>query len=303
MTKNNHPKISIIFPNFNGGKEPLDCLESIEKINYPKSKIQIIVIDNGSTDGSREIIEKRFKWVKLIKNPKNLGFAKAINQGIKLARSSYIFITNDDIVFETNSLKNLVEYSLKDSQVGIIGGLMYKKNPRKEISTAGNRMNLLTGNVFSCPNPQKIKEPGWIPGCGMLVKKDVVDKIGLLDDLFTYSFEDYDYCLRAKAAGFKVLYLPSAIFWHRVSTTANKNRELTHFQWYQSKLRFALKNLPILNVASIFLFQTAIIPWEAIFKRDHRIIPYIKAVIWNLTNLTNTLRARKQRVNQYNGRS
>lgn len=289
----NCPKVSIIFPNYNGGGEPIKCLKSIYSLNYPKDKIVTIVIDNHSTDGSYEEIKKKFPAVILIRNPQNLGFAKAINQGIKKAKGTYIFITNDDIVFGKDSLKNLIDFSLKNPQVGILGGKIFKKIPPGRISCAGNQMNLITGNVYSCPNPNQIKEPGWIPGCAMLVKRLVVNKIGLIDDLFTYSFDDYDYCLRAKAAGFKVVYLPTAKFWHRVSTTANKNRQLTHFQWYQSKLRFTLKYLPPASILSIFLFQTAIIPAEAIFKRDHRIIPYIKALIWNFQNLSKTLKVRK----------
>lgn len=293
----NLPKVTITFPNYNGGQEPIECLKSIKKLNYPKDKLETIVVDNGSTDGSKELILKKFPNVLLIQNKKNLGFAKAVNQAIKSARGDYIFITNDDVVFGKKSLKNLVDYSFNNQQIGILGGLIYKKNPKNKISTAGNRMNLLTGNVFSCSNPKKIKEPGWIPGCGMLVKKSTLGKIGLLDDLFTYSFEDYDFCLRAKDADFKVIYLPKAVFWHRVSTTANKNRKLTHYQWYQSKLRFAIKNLPILNVLSILIFQTAIIPFAAVIKRDHRIIPYIKALTWNLKNLSKTLKSRRKKAN------
>ncbi len=293
-----YPSVSIIFANYNGGDEPLECLKSIKNLNYPKKKIETIVVDNGSVDGSRQRILLRYSNIILKKNRENLGFAKAINQGIKIANGDYIFITNDDVVFEKESLRKLVNYSLKNPKVGILGGLMYKKNPPKKISTAGNKMNLLTGNVFSYPNPYKIKEPNWIPGCGLLVKRKVVEKIGILDDLFTYSFEDYDFCLRAKDAGYKIIYLPKAIFWHRVSTTANKNRKLTHYQWDQSKLRFTLKNLPILNIISICIFQTALIPIAAIAKRDHRIIPYAQAIIWNLKNLKDTLKKRRKEANK-----
>lgn len=288
------PKVSVIFPNYNGGKEPIDCIKSITKLNYPKNRLEVIVVDNGSNDGSCEEIENKFPKVRLIKNKVNVGFAKAVNQAIKASSGNFIFITNDDVTFEKNSLKNLVSYSLKNPKVGVLGGIMYKKNPPKKISTAGNKMNLFTGNVFSYPNPQKTKSPDWIPGCGMLVRKAVVKKIGLLDELFTYSFEDYDFCLRTKTAGYDVIYFPKAIFWHRVSTTANKNRKLTHYQWYQSKLRFALKNLPILNIVSIFIFQTTIIPFEAILKRDHRILPYLNALAWNLKNLKKTLKVRRE---------
>lgn len=292
MKKYNYPSVSIIFPVYNGGDEPIECLDSVNKLNYPKKKMAVIVVDNGSIDNSTKQIAKKYPLVKIIKNQQNLGFAKAINQALKQASKDYVFITNDDIVFEKDSLKNLILYSQNNPQSGILGGLIYKKGTKGEISSAGNELNHLTGNIYSSPSPDKIKEPGWIQGCAMLVKRDVIKKIGLLDDKFTYSFEDVDYCTRAKRAGFKIVYIPSAVFWHRVSATANRNRKLTHYQWYQSKLRYALKNLPTINVFSILLFQTLIIFYKTVASRDHRLIPYIKAVIWNLNNLPQTLKYR-----------
>ena len=121
----NYPKVSIIFPNFNGGNEPLECLASIQKLNYLKEKIETIVIDNGSSDGSDIEIKKRFPKVKLIKNKSNLGFAKAINKGINKATGNFIFVTNDDLVFEKNSLKKLIEYARLHDEIGVIGGKIF----------------------------------------------------------------------------------------------------------------------------------------------------------------------------------
>src|SRR4030042_4827442 len=101
----NYPMISIIFPNYNGGQNPLECLSSIEKLNYPKSKLETIIVDNHSTDESITKIKKQYLWVKIIELKKNLGFAGGINKGIKKANGTYLFITNDDILFEKNSLK------------------------------------------------------------------------------------------------------------------------------------------------------------------------------------------------------
>src|SRR3989344_2152428 len=177
---NDYPKVSIIFPNYNGGNEPLECLESIRKLNYPKDKIEVIVIDNNSTDGSDLKIKEKFKEVHLVKNKKNLGFAKAINQGIKRARGDYIFVGNDDLVFEQNSLKNLVDFSLKNPRVGILGGKIFFKGPPHRICSCGYVMNKWTGDVHIAGNPEKIKEPDSLQGCALLVSKKVFKKIGLL---------------------------------------------------------------------------------------------------------------------------
>lgn len=289
------PSVTITFPNFNGGKEPIDCLKSIRKLNYPKEKLQIIVVDNHSIDGSFENIKKKFPETVFIRNTKNLGFAKAVNQAIKMARGEYLFITNDDIIFEKNSLKNLIEYSLKNPQTGVLGGKIYQKANPKKIASAGYLMNKWTGNIYSAKNPNKIKDPDWIPGCTMLISKKTLKMVGLLDDNFTYSFEDYDYCLRVKKLGLRIIYLPTAIFWHGESVTANKNLNLKHVQWYQSKLRFIIKNIPIVNIVSILFLQIFLFtPYKAIVLRDGRFVPFIKGLAWNIKNIGQTLQARKQ---------
>lgn len=292
-SKQKYPKVTIIFPNYNGGQEPLDCLQSIKNLAYPKDKIETIVIDNNSTDGSFEAIKKEFKSTKLIKNTKNLGFAKAINQGILKSKTPFLFITNDDIVFEKNSLKNLITFARLDKKAGILSGKIYLKSDKKKLSADGYKINKWTGNITIYNQPQKIKEPEWVPGCAMLIKKVLVAKIGLFDTDFSHSFEDVDYCLRARLANFKVVYVPTAKFWHGDGKTSNKNLKLKHYHWYQGKLRYTLKNLPLINALSIFMFQSAIIPFKTIYNRDYRLIPYLKAIIWNVKNLRKTLSYRK----------
>lgn len=302
-----YPKVTVIFPNFNGGKEPLDCLRSIKNLNYPKNKIGVIVIDNNSTDGSDKQIKKRFPKVILIKNQINLGFAKAINQGINQASGDYIFVANDDLVFEKNSLKNLIDFSLKNPRIGVLGGKIFFKTLKNKhsfsankhsfsankISSSGYMMNRWTGEVQLASKPNKIKEPDWIQGCAMLIPRKVFKKIGLLDENYTHLFEDYDFCLRARLAGYKIVYIPNAKFWHGESLTADKNKSLKYFHWYRNKIRFILKNYPIINIISILLFQTLLVtPYRAIFLRDGRLLPFLKGLIWNIKNFKNTLRTK-----------
>ena len=250
-----YPVVSIIFPNYNGGNEPLECLSSIFHLNYPRNCLEVVVIDNNSTDGSDKRIKQGFPRVNLIKLTKNLGFTKAVNMGIKKANGQYFFVANDDLVFEKNSLKILIYYLLKHPNVGIIGGKIYSKSRPNQISSCGYQMNLWTGHIFPSPEPDRIKQPDWIQGCAMLISKKVFDQIGLFDEQFQHFFEDYDLCLRTKRSGFKVKYLPSASFWHGESITANKNKPKKYYYWYKSKFRFILKNLPLLNTISILLKQ------------------------------------------------
>ncbi|OGD85842.1 hypothetical protein A2164_00245 [Candidatus Curtissbacteria bacterium RBG_13_35_7] len=289
-----YPKITIIFPNYNGGNEPIECLKSIKKLSYPQKNLEVIIVDNDSKDGSKEEIEKKFPEVYLIKNSKNLGFAKAINQGIKRANGKLIFVANDDLVFEKNSLKILVDYLLQNSQIGIMGGKIFSKHKPAKITSAGYQMNRWTGKINISKNYQKIKEPDWIQGCAILINKKVFQNIGYFDENFTHFFEDFDFCFHAKKAKFKVIYLPRAVFWHGESITANKNKPLKYFNWYKSKILFLIKNLPIVNILSILTVQILLItPYRALILRDGRFKPFLKALIWNLKNAKTALKIRK----------
>lgn len=288
-----YPLVSIIFPNFNGGKEPLECLASIQKLNYPNSKIEVIVVDNNSTDGSDIIIRKKFPGVKLLKNKTNLGFAKAINQGIKKSQGQYILITNDDIVFEKKSLKIMVEYALNNLQIGALGGKIFLKSKPKKIISAGFMINKWTGKIYMAKNPSQLKKPDWVQGCCMMIPKKVINKVGLLDEDFTHLFEDMDYCLRVKYAGFQVVYLPDVHVWHGESLTADKNTREKYYQWYKNKFRFMFKNMSMINILSISFMQVFIItPYRLLVLRDGRFSPFLKGFIWNIKNLKQTLSAR-----------
>ena len=288
------PKISVVFPIYNGGRQPLECLSSIQKLNYPSKKIEIIVVDNASTDGSDLQIKKKYPQVSLIKNAENLGFAKAVNQAVKKAKGELIFVGNDDLLFEKNSLKILSTYLVKNKNIGICGGKIYYKNKPKKVASAGFQMNKWTGNIYISENPGQLKEPDWVQGCAMLIQKKVFKKIGYFDEHFTHFFEDFDFCLRARKAGFKVVYFPSAKFFHGESVTADKNKPVKYFNWYKSKIIFLLKNLPLSNILSILTLQILIIaPYRALILRDGRFGPFLKALIWTSRNLKTVVKSRK----------
>lgn len=289
------PRVSIMFPNFNGGSEPLDCLASIERLNYPKGKIEIIVIDNNSTDSSDIQIKRRFPKVKLIKNDENLGFAKAINQGIKASHGQYILISNDDVVFEKNSLKILINDLISDKSIGIIGGKIYSKENKNRVISNGYMFNEWTGNIHPLKDQDIMAEPHWIQGCALLIHKKLLKKAGFLDSGFNHFFEDLDLCMQVRKLGFKIIYTPDAIFWHGNSVSANKDLSQKYYYWYRNKIRFILKNLPIYNILSILFIQMLFItPYRSLVLRDGRLFPFLKGLGWNVLHLHQTLQGRRK---------
>ena len=298
---NDYPKVSIIFPNYNGGNEPLECLASIQKLTYPKAKIETIVIDNGSTDGSDHQIKKEFPKAKLIKNPKNIGFAKATNLGIKKAHGKYIFVTNNDVVLEKKCLKNLIEYLISNPKVGVVGPITYFKYQPKKIAAGALKYNFYTGLFKSNQSHQTEQEADWASGCGMLFTKKLWRKLGGFDENFFFIGEDLDFCLRAKYLGFRVIYYPKAAIWHSDGATVNRPEflYLKYFEGYKSKLRLILKHGSPLQILASFLLQFAVFaPYRTLILREKSFIPLLEALFWNLRNLPKTFAARRKLNNQ-----
>lgn len=291
------PSVSIITPNWNGGNEPLEFIQSIKKLHYPQKRIEIIVVDNGSTDGSPEKIAKKYPDVKLIRLKENIGYGPALNIGIKKSKGEYIFIGNDDLVLKKGSLERLATYLLENPNAGIVGGKIYFKNAPKKIASAGQRYNFFTGEIADYPNSNKEKEVMWVQGCAYLFPRSLINKIGMYDEGFAkIYFEDFDLCLRAKKTGFKVIYYPKAIFYHGQSTTMDKtSSSFKLFQWYKNKFRFILKQANLFQIfTSINLQLLVYTPYKAFVLRNKSFIPVMQSLFWNLKHIKETLQARKK---------
>lgn len=255
------PKISIIFPNYNGKNDSLACLQSISLLSYPQQDIETIMVDNASTDGSIEAIEKHFPDVEIIPLKKNVGFAAAVNEGIRVSTGNYIFIINNDIIFDKEFLTVLVDYMEKNPEVGIAGGKIYYQVPKNKILFCGTKFNPWLGSIHRLPNPNRTKESEWIQGCAMLIKRLVIEKVGLFDEEFFFSFEDQDFCRRAKRAGFKISYYPTAIAWHKEGATIDREGFIKkNIELYKSKFRYIFKHSSPPQIISSLLVQFFVVP-------------------------------------------
>ncbi len=287
--------VSVIFPVHNGGTQPVDCVKSLYKSNYPKRFLEIIIIDNGSTDGSIIRIKKKYPEVKIITLKNNLGFAKAVNKGIRQSYGKYLLITNDDIIFEKNSLKYLVKYASNNSLAGILGGKIFSKKSPHQILSCGYKMSHYTGHIYAVKNCNQLFDPDWIQGCALFTKKTLLKKIGLFDENFSYFFEDNDLCLRAHSAGYMVRFIPQVKFWHGESLTADKNKPVKYYHWYRNKFRFIIKHLPVFNVVCILIIQLIIImPVRTLIFHDGRFVPFIAGLFWNIKHFSATYSLRNK---------
>ncbi len=229
-----HPKIVIIILNINQKNNTLQCLQSIYRIDYPN--YEIILVDNGSSDGSVEAVSDLFPQTILLENKKNLGASGGRNKGIKYANEhltyDYMLFLDNDTIVEKNFLTELVRAIEKYPGVGIAFPKIYYMDRKKIIQIAGNiSVNFYT-SLFHCDNYQK-KDIGQCdnfqysmlaPGC-CLVKKKLMEKVRGFDEIYDpYGFEDSDFALRSNYEGFKNLYVPDSVIYHKVSKTISAGK-------------------------------------------------------------------------------
>ncbi len=269
MNNEHFPFVSVVFPNRNGKEDTLECLNSLRKLEYPKNRLEIIISDNGSTDGSQNLIQELFSqmrregWLslKLIENKKNLGPSLARNKGIEAVnkRYNYIWMIDNDIVVDKDALNILFRFIQKDNEIGIIGSVNYFFDNPNRISFCGGILNAKTGRIKYF-NQKKLRESNllntdYVTGSSLLIRKEVIEEIGVFDpDYFCY-YNDTDICFRAKKAGFKICIASQSNVWHKVSSSTKK---ITGFEIYyktRNRIIFMKKNIKSRDYFLFLAFQ------------------------------------------------
>jgi len=222
-----YPKIFLIILNWNGKEVLKDCLQSIEKIDYPN--YEVIVVDNGSTDDSQKMIKESFSYVHLIENEKNEGVAEGQNIGIRYALergTNYVFILNNDVTLDKNILKELLKVIESDDKIGVVGPILYWANEPEKIQSTGGMINwkkgtashLNTGEIDKeLPNTREVDYVGLV-----FVSSNILEKIGLYNSKYFAYWEDTDFCTRVKEVGYKVISVSDAKVWHALEYTTGK---------------------------------------------------------------------------------
>jgi GT2 family glycosyltransferase len=221
------PSVGIVILNWNGWRDTIECLESLSKITYPNYKI--VVVDNGSKDNSADNLQKRFPNIKLVKNPDNLGFAGGNNVGIReslKSKADYVLLLNNDTTVEPDFLDRLVEAITGDEKIGIASPkIMFYREPDNIWFVGGGFLPWLKKpfhKYYGERDSKQVKattEVDWVSGCCMLIKREVFGKIGLLDADYFNNYEDVDFCVRAKKAGYKIVIVPEAKIYHKFAAS------------------------------------------------------------------------------------
>jgi GT2 family glycosyltransferase len=222
------PKVFIILINWNGKKDTLECLESLSKISYPNFKV--VVVDNGSSDGSVQAIQERFPDVDLLKAKKNLGFTGGNNLAMRHAvgkNAEFVFLLNNDTVVDSEIIDELLGASRLFNHEGIFGPKIYYYSDPNKIWFAGTNwnpqrfefVNIAHQQQDNNKNSNKIKETDFVNGCALFLSTEILKKVGLFDERFFLTYEETDLCYRARAFGYKSILVPRAKVWHKVSVS------------------------------------------------------------------------------------
>jgi GT2 family glycosyltransferase len=216
------PLVITVILNTNRRDDTLECLESLQGGQYPNH--QVIVLDNASSDGSVEAIRSRFPQVEIISLTENKGYAGNNNVGIDAAierGADWVFVLNEDTILDSGCISELVRVGESDPGIGIVGPMVYHHSEPTVIQSAGGQFSpYLEATHLAQNEPDQGQYPAphpvdWISGCAILVRKPVIEDVGVLDERFFYYWEETEWCLRASKSGWRVMHAPQAHLWHK----------------------------------------------------------------------------------------
>lgn len=261
----NQPSVAIIIINWNGADDTIECLESIKKIDYPKHKI--FLVDNGSSDDSvlklRALPNPNFK---LIETGKNLGFSGGNNVGIQKALKEgvdYILLLNNDTMVKSDFLTELVRVGDSDKSIGIVGPKIYYSSEPTRIWFNGGDFTWLGGGrhlqhdeIDSDPGEAMPSETEFMTGCALLIKSRVAKEIGPMEERFFLYYEDTEWSLRARKAGYKVMRAPLAKIYHKVSRSSEKiGNSVIHYYHIRNALLLSWIHAPKIVLMGIYIWS------------------------------------------------
>ncbi len=301
------PLISIIILNYNGREFSLDCIDSVLKSDYPN--FEVIVVDNASADDSLSLIEKKFgrnSCLRIIKNTKNFLYAGGNNSGIRQARGEYIIILNNDTEVDKDWLKEIF-LVMRDEKVGAAQPkiLIFNQFP-KTIDYAGagiDRFGYAKGfarGEIDRGQINGVQEIFYAGGTAMILKKKILNEVGLFDERFGAHWEDTDLSWRIRLHGYKIVLIPKAVVYHKGSLSMRKFAKSQKVAFWIRKNRIAglFKNYSIYNLMHylplLLIIYLLVFLKELVLDRNIGLaMSSLLAVLWNIKELPYLLQQRR----------
>ena len=259
------PSVVTIVLNTNRKNDTLECLRSLTT-QEPAVDNHVMVLDNKSSDGSAEAIRGAFPTTEIVEINKDRGYAGNNNVGIKLAaarRPDWILILNEDTVLDPACLSRLIAAGESDASIGMVGPLVLHHDEPDVIQSAGGQLGPYWESVHIGANEvnrgrfDRIQDVDWISGCALLVRRAVVEQSGLLDERFYYYWEETEWCVRTRKAGWRIVHVPDAKLWHKgVQRDYVPTANITYYNTRNKFLLMSTHRAP-LNVWIVAWWRTA----------------------------------------------
>lgn len=296
------PLIYILILNWNGKEDTLACLTSVRELEY--APFQVVVIDNGSEDGSFPILVEKFPEVIFLQNGANLGYARGNNAGIFYALhqgAEAILLLNNDTIVSKDLLTKLALAAIQHPKGGIFGVKSLHFYQEDKIDRFGELWYPEAAQFFSPYQNRSSLGPissfcvDAVCGCCILIRREVFDQIGFLDPRFFLLWEESDFCLRAKKKGFEIWAISDAIIWHKVSASFS-GKPLMHYYWWRNRLLFIYKNFS--RKERYRLYQKVI--WKEAFKEcRHYFLKSLEAFFFQKFSPKKLTLSKKKKLQKY----
>lgn len=256
-----YPRVITVILNTNRRDDTIACLRSLRQSDYKNHSV--IVLDNASTDDSVAAIQDCFPDVQIIQLAQNRGYAGNNNVGITAAMeqgADWVFVLNEDTTLAPDCLSQLVDAAQQDPRIGVVGPMVYHYDDPRTIQSAGGQLDHHWASRHIAQNEpdrghfDRPRNVDWISGCAILVRRQVVEEVGALDERFFYYWEETEWCLRARRAGWRVVHVPTAKLWHKgVQQDYRPGPSVTYYNTRNRFLMMAKHRAPLLVWAAAWV--------------------------------------------------
>jgi len=292
-------KVSVITVNFN---QPAVTEELLASIPLTDTELEIIVVDNGSEKDNTPQWQIKYPTVRFIRSDKNLGFAGGNNLGIKAAAGEYLFLVNNDTEFTPGLVDKLADVLNEHPDAGMVSPMIKYFSDKNIIQYAG----YTPISYYTCRNTciglrekdtgqyDNIASPtAYCHGAAMMIKKEAIDKAGLMNEDFFLYYEEVDWCEHIKRAGYEAWVCTSAVIYHKESVSVGKKSKLKEYFMNRNRMLFIRRNAPLFKQLIFYpYFILLVVPRnivEYIKDKNYEFIPMLlKAVWWNIVNTKNS---------------
>ena len=246
-------RVAIVVLNWNGWRDTLACIASLKKLSYPN--VELIVVDNGSSDGSQNQIEAHVPGLKVLQTGSNLGFGGGCNAGIRQALAQgadYVWLINSDATVSACALTEMVRLADGQALLGAVGSVVYEVDEPDRIQLwGGGQVNLWTGVSRHQVSPGQLD---FVSGASILLRREAVEQVGLFEDqIFFMYWEDSDFGFRLRQAGWRLGVAENSRVWHKLSASLGQGSRQLDVYFTQSGVRFLRRYSPVPRLSILMM--------------------------------------------------